>query len=220
MSVASPVAPPTPGQSEEQRFVLRSVDWETYRAISTALKGRHLHLTYDRGTLEFMTISPRHGNCSRLLGRLIVTLTEEFGLPIRCFGDISCDREDLERGVEPDECFYLENEPKIRDKDEIDLQIDPPPDLVVEIDISRNSRRRLGIYEALGVPEVWRYDGEILQVRRLDDQREYQVVERSGHFPLIPVGELAGFLARRSQMDANSLVREFRAWVRQQIAAS
>ncbi len=200
--------------------MLRAVDWETYRAISTALKGRHLRLTYDRGTLEFMTISPRHGNFSWLLGRLIVTLTEELGLPIRGFSDMTCDREDLERGAEPDECFYLENEPKIRDKDEIDLQSDPPPDLVVEIDISRSSLRRLGIYEALRVPEVWRYDGEILQVRRLNAQGEYQVVEQSGHFPRIPIGELAGFLARRNQTDENSLVREFRAWVRQQMAAS
>ena len=133
---------PSPG---EQRFVLRSVDWESYRKISDALRGRHLHLTYDRGTLEFMTISPCHGNCSRLLGRLIVTLTEELGLPILAFGDMTCDREDLERGVEPYECFFLENEPAVRGRDAIDFRTDPPPDLVAEIDISRSSRRRLGV---------------------------------------------------------------------------
>jgi Uma2 family endonuclease len=218
-SVETPVAEQARGQGE-QRFVLRSVDWDAYRKVSDALKGRHLHLTYDRGTLELMTISPLHGNCSRLLGRLIVTLTEELGLPVRAFGDMACDREDLERGVEPDECFYLENEPRVRDKDAIDLRTDPPPDLVAEIDISRSSRRRLGVYGALGVPEVWRYDGEVLQVLRRDAQGEYQVVQQSLHFPRVPVQELAQFLARRNQTDDNSLVREFHAWVRQQLAAN
>jgi Uma2 family endonuclease len=110
----------------EQRFVLGCVDWPTYRAISEALRGRHLHFAYDRGALEFMTISQRHGNYSRLLGRLIVALTEELGLPILGFGDMTCEREDLERAAEPDESFYIGNEARVRDKDEIDLTTDPP----------------------------------------------------------------------------------------------
>src|SRR5437899_1486344 len=84
------------------RFLLRALDWQTYRTISGALKGRHVRLTYDRGNLELMTISGTHGNCSRLLGRFVFVLAEEYDLTIRSFGDMTCDREELDRGVEPD----------------------------------------------------------------------------------------------------------------------
>jgi Uma2 family endonuclease len=201
----------------EQRFVLRCVDWQTYRTISEALNGRHLRFTYDQGTLEFGSVSSRRASCSHLLGRLIIVLTEELGIPVRGFGDMTCDREDLECGVEPDESFYIGNEPRVRDKEDIDLTTDPPPDLLVEIDISRSSRRRLGIYAALGGPEVWRSDGETLEVYRLHEGR-YAVSDSSQHFPQIPVRELAGFLRRRPQVDENSLVKSFREWVRQQIS--
>src|SRR5438105_741851 len=109
---------------EPQRFLLRAVDWGTYRSISDALKGRHLHLTYDRGNLELRTISGTHGNCSRLLGRFVFVLAEEFKLPVRSFGDMTCESEELDRGVEPDESFYITNEPRVREKEEIDLAID------------------------------------------------------------------------------------------------
>jgi Uma2 family endonuclease len=216
-TVETPVAALPQGKGE-QRFVLHCLDWDAYRKISEALTGRHLRLTYDRGTLEFMTISPLHGKLSRLVGRLITALSEELGLPISAFGDMTCDREDLERGAEPDECFYIKHEPLMRDKDEIDFTTDPPPDLVAEIDISRSSRRRLGVYAALGIPEVWQYDGKSLEVLRRTRRGGYAVSEGSIHFPQVPVQELAGFLARRTQTDENSLVREFRAWVRQQLA--
>jgi Uma2 family endonuclease len=200
-----------------QRLVLRDIDWPTYRTIADALKGRHVRLTYDRGTLEFMTISHPHGNLSRLLGRLIVVLTEELGMPVQSCGDMPCDREDLERALEPDESYYLRNEPLVRGKEEIDLTTDPPPDLAVEIDVTRNSRRRLGVYAALGVPEVWRFDGEALEVHRLGPGGQYTVSDTSGHFPQVPVQELAAFLRQRTQADENSLVRSFRDWVRQQV---
>jgi Uma2 family endonuclease len=151
----------------EQRFLLRNIDWHTYRTISEALRGRHLRFTYDRGNLEFRTVSGSRGNYARLLGRLVFVLVEEFGLPISSCGDMTCDREDLERGVEPDDSFYLTNEPLVRGKEEIDLTSDPPPDLSVEIDISRSSRNRLGIYEAIRVPEVWQFDGENLRIWQL-----------------------------------------------------
>jgi Uma2 family endonuclease len=141
-------------------------------------------------------------------------LTEECGLSLRGFGDMTCDREDLERGIEPDECFYIVNEPLVREKEELDLTVDPPPDLAVEIEITRSTRGRMGIYAALRVPEVWRFDGESLTVHRLTPEGVYEVVERSAYFPSLPLSELAGFLKMRTEMDENSLVREFRAWVR------
>jgi Uma2 family endonuclease len=199
----------------EQRFLLRAVEWATYKAISKALTGRHVRLTYDRGTLEFMTISSIHGTFSRLIGRLIVVLTEELGLPLRSCGDMTCDREDLERSLEPDECFYIANEPAVRDKEEIDLSTDPPPDLAVEVDISRSSQRLLAIYAALEVPEVWRFNGEMMAVYQREASGQYRLAERSQIFPLLPMTEFVTFLRQRTQTDENSLVRSFRARVRE-----
>jgi Uma2 family endonuclease len=140
--VATVSLPPqaAPESPEEQRFLLRGVDWAAYRKISEALTGRHVRLTYDGGSLEFMTISYLHARLSRLIARLITVLTEELGLLMCGCGDMTCAREDLERALEPDEGFYIENEPAIRDKEEIDLSVDPPPDLAVGIDLHRSSR--------------------------------------------------------------------------------
>jgi Uma2 family endonuclease len=147
-----------------QHFLLHGVDWETYCKLRDALRGRHLHLTYDRGSLELMTLSLGHEWYGSMLGRFIETLTLELGLPLKSAGSTTLDREDLERGAEPDRCYYLEHEPLVREKEEIDLTVDPPPDLALEIDVSRSSIKRLGIYAALKIPEVWRFNGERIWV--------------------------------------------------------
>lgn len=214
---ATEAAPPlgTGSPVTEQRFVLNSIDWQSYRAISHALTGRHLRITYDRGRLELMTISSLHGTLCRLVYTIISVLTEEFQLPKRGCGDMTCDRESLERGIEPDECFYIENEAKVRGKDNLDLSVDPPPDLAVEIDISRDSRRRLSIYAALGVPEVWRFDGTSLTVYVRQTHGEYEAVAVSPHFPSVPPTEIEAILKRRHEMDDNALMKLFRARVRE-----
>jgi Uma2 family endonuclease len=199
----------------EQRLVLDDIDWNTYRKLSETLSGRHLRVTYDRGRLELMTISRLHGTLCRLLAQLIAVLTEEFNLPCGSCGDMTCDSEPLDRGIEPDECFYIENEPRVRTRDHIDLSVDPPPDLAIEVDVSRDSRRRLSVYAALGVPEVWRFDGERLTIYSRQPDGKYQIVDRSPHFPTVPSSEVEGVIARRSEMDHNGLARLFRARVRE-----
>jgi Uma2 family endonuclease len=203
---------PAPGPG---RVVIYNVEWDAYRTISRVLAGRHVRLTYDRGTLELMTISGTHGNCGWLLGRLIAVLSEEHELPIKGFSDMTCSREDLARGLEPDHCFYITNEPLVRQLEDIDLEQDPPPDLGIEVDISRSSQSRMGIYAALKVPEVWRYDGASLVFNRLNAKGQYDVATQSGFFPQIAAAEIAGFLARRTELDETSLVRAFRGRVRQ-----
>ena len=205
-------------QPAGQRFLLHGVDWETYCKLRDALRGRHLHLTYDRGSLELGTLSLGHEWYGSMLGRFIETLTLELGQPLKSAGSTTLDREDLERGAGPDRCYYLKHEPLVREKDEIDLTVDPPPDLALEIDVSRSSIRRLGIYAALKIPEVWRFNGERIWVYRLTPEGEYVQVEHSGHFPLLPLPEGVSFLRRRNEMDENSLVRAFRDWVRERIA--
>ena len=214
-SVTVPIPPPSePGS---QRFVLDGVAWGAYRQISEALTGRHLRITFDEGRLEFMTISGEHGNLCRLLARMVVVLTEELGLPLRSFGDMTCDRRSADKGLEPDECFYISNEPAIRDQVQIDLDRDPPPDLAIEIELSRPERHRLSVYAAVGIPEVWRFDGERLRIMRIEKSGSYQVAERSVYFPTIPTAGIVDFISRRTQVDENTLIREFRAWVGQRI---
>ena len=198
-----------------QRFALNSIDWHSYRTISEALTGRHLRITYDRGRLELMTISSLHGTLCRLISHFIAVLTEEFGLPCCNCGDMTCDSESLARGIEPDECFYIEHEAVVRGKDHIDLAVDPPPDLAVEVDVSRDSCRRLSIYAALGVPEVWRYDGQSLTIYVRTPEETYAEVECSPHFPGISGKEIEAALSRRLETDQNGLVRVFRARVRE-----
>jgi Uma2 family endonuclease len=204
--------------THEQRFVLRDVRWSEYQGIAEAIGERHLRITFDRGSLEFMTLSLGHERYSNLLGQFVEVLTEELDMPRQSGDSTTFGRADLERGIEPDQCYYLENEPLVRDKDEIDLSVDPPPDLAIEVDVSRSSLDRMGIYAALRVPEVWRFDGETLRAFRLGKRGNYVEVARSGHFPFLSLAKVAEFLGRRGEMDETSLVRSFRRWVRSLIA--
>jgi Uma2 family endonuclease len=200
----------------EQRFVLWDADWETYESMLEAVGDRPVRLTYDRGKLELMTLSLGHERCAEILGQMIVVLTDELDMPRLSGGSTTFKSKDLDRGLEPDKCFYLVNEHLVRAKDEIDLDVDPPPDVAIEIDISRSSLNRMGIYAAIRVAEVWRYDGETLTIFRLDDQGKYQQVECSGFFPFLTAKDLADFLKRRHELGESGLLRAFREWVRGQ----
>jgi Uma2 family endonuclease len=205
-------------EERQQHFVFRAVDWSTYRELHKALGERHLRLAYDGENLEIITVSLLHDFLSRLLGRFLVVLTEELDMPLRSAGSMTLDQEELNRGLEPDECFYIIHEPLVRGKKEVDLEHDPPPDLGMEIDVSRSSLNRLAIYAAIKVPEVWRFDGENLFIYQLNAQGEYDLCGRSRYFPMVPMEQVLAFLRRRNDMDENSLVKLFRAWVREQIA--
>ncbi len=203
----------------EQRLVLYSVDWEEYQRIADAFTGRHVRLTYSQGVLEFMTISPTHARLSALIAQIVAVLAKAAGLTRRSFADMTLRREDVKRAIEPDACFYLANEPLIRSKDELDFAVDPPPDLGIEIDISATSRRRMPIYAALRIPEVWRYSGDRLTFHRLADDGTYVVTDRSLSFPFVSSPDLNDVLARRNTTDEESLLESFRAWATQQAAA-
>jgi Uma2 family endonuclease len=118
------------------------------------------------------------------------------------------------RGLEPDECFWIQNEALVRQLTSYDLRRDPPPDLVIEVDISRSAVNRMGIYAAFNVPEVWRFRNERLELHVLGEDGKFAVQPTSHAFPGIPADELNRFLALRGQADHNSIVRQFRDWVR------
>jgi Uma2 family endonuclease len=171
-------------------------------------------VTYDRGNLELMSPSYRHERYKRLIGRFIDILAEEYNIPIIGGGSTTFKRQDLERGLEPDECYYIQNAFAVLGKQEIDLNSDPPPDLAIEIDISSSSINRMSIYAELGVSEIWRYDGTTLKVYRLSPSSEYVEVNQSPTFSSLPLLELNQFLQPSEMSDDTKLFRSFRTWVR------
>jgi Uma2 family endonuclease len=201
-----------------QHLVLGSVPWSTYTRLLRLFDDRHLRITYDRGALEIMPLSPEHERLKCLLGYLVLVLVEELGWNMASFGSMTFKRRKKRRGLEPDECYWIQSEPKVRGKDKIDVRRDPPPDLVIEIDWSHSSLDRLAIFAALLVPEVWRFDGEKLCVHIFGMDGRYAISERSRAFPFLPVDELIRFLGLRSTQSETDIIRQFRAWVRERIA--
>jgi Uma2 family endonuclease len=211
------VPPRTASPSVEQRFLLHAVDWQTYEKLLDAVGDRHVRLTYDRGTLELRSPSSEHETYAALLGRFIEMLTLELKIRIRARGSTTFRRQDLERGLEPDRCFYIQNAARLQGRRQIDLSRDPPPDLAIEVDITHSSLNRLGIYAALRVPEVWRFDGERLQAYRLRSEGDYEPCEQSLAFPFLPLAELVPFLQRSDTEDDTELAESFLEWVRTRI---
>jgi Uma2 family endonuclease len=206
------------------RVILRHISWQTYQSLIGDFEWEPaLRLTYDRGTLEIRMPLDPHETYKKLLGRLIEAATEELDLEIRSLGSRTCDREDLARGLEPDQCYYIQHEALVRDVEQIDLAQFPPPDLAVEIDITSSSLDRFSIYADLGIPEVWRYDGRSLVFYGLQ-AGTYQVIESSAALPIVTAKDLVRFLelrfshgdGARSAVSENSLVKQFRQWVRGQ----
>lgn len=194
-----------------QRFVIRDADWHTYQSLLAALGDRPIRVTYDRGVLELMSPSNVHERLKKLIDRLLQALSEELRVPIRSQGSTTFGRELLDRGLEPDECYFIENDPVVRGRDDIDLAVDPPPDLAIEIDITSSSLNRIDIYAALGVPEVWRYDGDRLVIHSLRSDGGYEIITRSRAFPQIPAAEIERQLDRRNETDELTWLNQFRA---------
>ncbi|MEH2301687.1 MAG: Uma2 family endonuclease [Nostoc sp.] len=195
---------------------LSAISWQTYENLLTELSAsRRLRLTYNRGTLEIMVPSPEHERYKEMVGRFVETLAEELEVRIDCLGSTTFKRSQLS-GAEPDKCFDLENINVIGGKNRIDLTQDPPPDLVVEIDITSSSKNRFEVYANKGVPEIWQYDGNYFSINVLQNQK-YISVERSLAFPILPLTEISNFLEQVGEKDYLELVKEFRKWVKSQI---
>ena len=194
--------------------VLHGISWETYERLLTELEDRKLRLTYDRGTLEIISPSPRHEDVRHRLRRLIEALADALAIQIKGGGSTTWRRLDLERGLEPDECYWVANESSMRGRIDIDLRVDPPPDLVVEVDVHSSSVNRMGIYAALGVPEVWRWKSGTVTVHARRDDRGYDPVERSLAFPMLPMSEFTTWLEDDWIDGETAYVGRFRDWAR------
>jgi Uma2 family endonuclease len=197
--------------------VLYGIDWGTYTRLLRAFEGQYrFRLTYDRGTLEIMSPLWQHEGSAYLLGRLIDALTEELGIPVRAGRTVTLRRRRLRRGLEPDNCYWIASEARVRGKTKLNLRTDPPPDLAIEVDVTRSSLNRMSIYAALGVPEVWRVNAQGLTFNVLV-AGSYQVRPTSLAFPQLRPADLSPFLSRLGQDDDTTIIRQFRAWVRQHL---
>jgi Uma2 family endonuclease len=218
---SSPVpAGPIARAKASSGIVLRGVSFATYKALRAELDraGDRARLTFDRGMLEIMTQSYEHEQGSLHLCLLIVAIATELDILIEGGGTTTFAREDLDRGIEPDQCFYIANEPSVRGKKALDLANDPPPDLVIEVDVSRSSLSKTSIYAAIGTPEFWRLDERALEILELDAEGRYQPVETSRGFPFLKRAEVEEWLRRRDSMGLPNWLRELHTWVRNELA--
>ncbi|OUL22941.1 hypothetical protein BV378_23840 [Nostoc sp. RF31YmG] len=183
------------------RVLLNNISWQTYQFLVKNFEQQPgMWLTYDRGLLEIRIPLDPHETYKKLLGRLVEVLTEELEVEIRSLGSRTCDREDLARGLEPDQCYHIQNEQAVWDKEQIDLSKDPPPDLAIEVDISSSSINRLDIYVDLGVPEVWHYDEQALKMYRLENN-QYQNCSHSIAFPFLTLSDIERFLNLKKRFE-------------------
>ncbi|NEQ85267.1 MAG: Uma2 family endonuclease [Moorea sp. SIO2I5] len=202
----------------EHRVICHNVSWQIFEQLLTELgEDRSTRLAYDDGTLEIMTPLGPHENNNRFIERLIGAIADELNLTIKTFGSLTLKRETRLKGAEPDSCYYLQNEPLVRHKQTINLDHDPPPDLVLEVDITSGSLDKRPIYAALGVPELWRYNGKKIEVFVLQQPiLIFNQVNQSPTFPWMPLNAIPRFINQSLVDGETATLRAFRAWVRKQ----
>ncbi len=199
----------------EQRVLIRGIGWHGYQALLDMVADQPVRLTYDRGDVELMSPLYKHERNRSLLARMVEILTEELAIPLIAVGATTLNREDLDRGLEADASFYIGDLTRIRDRLNLDLEVDPPPDLAIEIEISRSVLDRLGIYGALGVPEIWRFDGRTLRILARRPDGSYHTIPRSTALPWISIEEITHFAQFEEKHDDTHWARSFRKWVRE-----
>ena len=215
MSTIAASPPLRPADSGCDRVVLRNVPWDLYARLRGADANRHVRMSYYKGTLELMSPRYRHERSTSRLGQLVMTVAEVMDVPCTESRSTTFRREDEEAGKEADTSFYIANEERIRDKDEIDLSVDPPPDLAIEVDDLSDSRTKLPIYAALRVPEVWRYDAKaaVVWFGRLQPDGTYASIDRSDCLPILTPERVLEALALCQGMPESRWRRLLREWI-------
>ena len=206
--------------AEPEYRLLHGQRWQDYERVLAERDrlGRRYRISYDRGVLEIMSNSAAHERWKKLISSLLEAYCVAAGIPFAALGQWTFRREDLDRGLDPDECYYLRHEPLVRGRTDLDLTADPPPDLAIEVEVTRKVVDRLSIYAELGVPEVWRYDGSALTVLLLGPDGAYKAATASRAIPSLPLAELTRRLAAWGTTDQATWLRDWQAWVRANVA--
>jgi Uma2 family endonuclease len=198
----------------EQRVLLQNITWDFFEQLLTELGlKRSVRLAYHRGTLEIMNPSWEHEHYNRLIEALIITLVEELNLNIWLGGSVMLKRVHMKAGKEPASCYYLKNEPKIRRKKNLDLQIDPSPDLALEIDLVGSALNQLILYADLDIPEIWRYNGSQLYFYQLN-HGAYVMANNSPTFPFLSGARVQEYLEQCQTDGFIVALNELRQWVK------
>ena len=212
---AAPVASP-PGYAADACVVLPRVSWETYERLLADDEGRHVpKMAYDRGVLELVTPSMPHAEDAETIARMVDIVAAMLGIPVRSVGDTTYRRQDLERGFEPDASFYIQSESLIRGQRQVDLSVDPPPDVVLEIEVSRSAIDKLPLFASMGIPEVWRCDGQRVTIL-LRDGDAYRELAASLAIPALTGDVLTRFLAASRTMLSPDWFQTVSDWARAQ----
>ncbi len=199
----------------EQRTVLHNISWETLETLLRETgEDRGSRFAYDGTTLEIMTPLFEHENTKINFDHFIIVLAEELNIEIKSAGSTTLKRKIVRKGIEPDNCYYIQNELAVRGRETLDLSNSPAPDLAIEIDITSSSVDKLDIYSALGVNELWRYDGINLKFYQLLED-EYVECEFSIAFPLVSVNDISRFIEQSKTMGEIALLKSFRSWVKE-----
>jgi Uma2 family endonuclease len=199
-----------------QRIILEDVSWQVFEAILNELgEHRGSRVAYSQGTLEIMAPLPEHERTKVIIGDLVKALLDELNLNWESLGSTTFKRKDTSVGIEPDDSFYIQNYQLMIGKDKIDLTVDPPPDLAIEIDVT--SKTQISAYQSLKVPEIWRYESKNLEINLLQGE-QYIKSLTSAIFPSFPVIELIPrFVEMARTTGMSSAIKGFRQWVREQI---
>jgi Uma2 family endonuclease len=200
--------------ADQRHIVLDHVSWDFYERVLEEVGNRPIRVTFDEGSVEIMPPLPEHELPGRAIGALIQMLAVELDIPMSCYGSSTFRREEKQKGLEPDDCFYIANESRVRGMKDFDPDVHPPPDLAIEVDITRRSIPRQPIYAALGVPELWRFADGRIHVLRLTVAGTYEETPSSAAFPFLPMRELDKFVDRMQTEQQTAVLREFRDWVK------
>ena len=205
-----------PPRLADNRIVLHNISWGTYERLLEELADCSApRLTYDRGELEIMSPTAEHEKVNRTIDRLVSFVAFEMEVEVGDLGSTTFRLEGPNRGFEPDSCFYVQNEPLIRGKDRLDLTVDPPPDLVIEIDITTSSTKKRAILAQFGVPEVWHYDGRQVEILKLVSGA-YVKSEASSVLPFFTAEVLTRLVAESRTLSQLEWMKGVRDWARAQ----
>lgn len=195
-------------------LIVPEVSWAAYERLLVDLgDGYGVRIHYDQGKLSIMSPSAKHEKCKDLILRIADTIADELGCDLESFGSTTFRRQELGTGAEPDTCFYVQNAAAVAGKNQLDSAVDPPPDVVVEIDIAHASSSKFSFYERLGAPEIWLYDGDSAQIYHLT-REGYTLAPASRAFPILTSLVLTRFMTEGQTGPERAVLRSLRQWVR------
>ena len=194
-------------------LIFHNVSWEEYEELLAQVgEANGLRISFNDGTLKVMTLSSEHEKYALFINSLVSALRLRLRINILFFGSVTMRKRKKTKGNEPDACFYVQTAAAIGNRIVLDFAVDPPPDVVVEVDIHHDSRDNYPIYAALGVPEIWRYDGRAMTIYHLQEA-DYVIAEASQALPMLNSQVLTEYVGRMLRDGEFNAILAFDGWL-------